>query len=202
MKEALFFPDRKKKLVDAYPELATKPEFRDLTKPEGDFVWWFACQASPLNSKETGIKDRFEKARAAFDNSFGPNADQSVRVKYYNCQFSPEIMQANEVMQRFSPDHRSRANEAEEQIFKNLLSISKIDINNVMYKTVDGVEVFDASSVSSYVTAIQKVREELPEVIKIREEGFGINAAVSVDLASGKTAHEIALERRSKTSER
>lgn len=202
MKEALFFPDRKKKLVDAYPELATKPEFRDLTKPEGDFVWWFSCQASPLNSKENGIKDRFEKARAAFDNSFGPNADQSVRVKYYNCQFSPEIMQANEVMQRFSPDHRSRANEAVEQIFNNLLSISKIDINNVMYKTVDGVEVFDASSVSSYVTAIQKVREELPEVIKIREEGFGINAAVSVDLASGKTAHEIALERRSKTSER
>jgi hypothetical protein len=82
------------------------------------------------------------------------------------------------------------------------LSISKIDINNVMFKTVDGVEVFDASSVNSYVTAIQKVREELPEVIKIREEGFGINAAVSVDLASGKSAHEIALERRSNTTER
>ena len=202
MKEALFFPDKKKKIVDAYPELAKKPEFMSLSKEEGDFVWWFSCQASPFNTKETGIKDRFDKARAAFDNAFGKNADPGTRVKYYNCQFSPEIMQANEVMSRFSPDHRSRANEAVEQIFNNLLSISKIDINNVMFKTVDGVEVFDASSVNSYVTAIQKVREELPEVIKIREEGFGINAAVSVDLASGKSAHEIALERRSNTTER
>lgn len=200
MKEALFFPDRKKKIVDAYPELATKPEFIALSKQQGDFVWWFACKASPLNNKETEVKDRFEKARKAFDNSFGNNADPDTRVKYYNCQFPPEIMQANEIMSRFSPDHRSRANEALEQIFNNLLSISKIDIKDVMFKIVDGSEVFDASSVSSYVTAIQKVREELPEVIKMREEGFGINAAVSVDLASGKSAHEIALERRSKNS--
>lgn len=198
MKEALFFPDRKRKIVDAYPELARKPEMERLSKEEGDFVWWFSCKASPLNNSEDGKKDRFEKARAAFDNSFGKNSDPETRAKYYNCQFPPEIMQANEVMSKFSPDHRSRANEALEQIFNNLLSISKIDIKDVMYKQVDGVEVFDSSSVSSYVTAIQKVREELPEVIKMREEGFGINAAVSVDLASGKSAHEIALERRNK----
>lgn len=204
---ALFFPVDNKRLGDLYPELASRPAIADLTLEEGRFVWWFACKASPFNDPDTGIGNRQEKAKAAFDKAFGKDSDHASKIKYYACQFPPHIMEANEVMSKFNPELRSRAGEGAQKNFDNLLRISELDIQQVMFVTIEDSEgnkttKFDASAVNSFVGAVQKITEIMPDLIKTLEEGFGINSAVSSDLMSGKTAHEIAMQRNKKTNQR
>jgi hypothetical protein len=190
----LFYPvDDKKTLKQQYPELNSVQEFKDLSQQDEMLVWLYSCQSSPISD----IKDPYLRIQKACEMMSEKNKIKDVdRSKYLSLQFPEKIKAAMEVMRKFNPEIRTRAKIAVDQMFNNLMAIASININDFMFKTDENaVRVLDATAINNYTTAMQKVRDELPSIIKMQEDGFGISSSVSVDLASGKSPHQIFMER-------
>ena len=194
----LFYPaDPQKTLKQQYREFAEVEEFKDLSKSEEIFVWLYGLKTSPCGD----IKNKTERATQALeymDNmagiGFKPN-DKN-RKEWAVARFSEKIKIAIERMGKFNVEERKETDTALKNIQKNLIMIANLDVNTIMMKTDDnGVQYFDAAGVNQFVNLSVKVADELPRIVRINEEGMGIVAAVSVDLASGRSPHQIFMER-------
>ena len=195
---ALFYPvDPNKTLKQQYAEFARVPEFRDLTKSEEVFVWGYACSGSPLS----GIEDRYKRSQEVVKmmkemkawNIIPKEADER---KYLNLQFGEKMKSAIDVMGKFRLTERMQADAAMKNMQGNLIKIANLNVETIMYKTDEnGVKYFDASGVKQFVDTIQKVAEELPNIVRLNEEGMGISASVSIDLASGRSPHQVFMDR-------
>lgn len=185
--------DPKKTLRQQYPELDVQA-FKDLTKAEEDMIWLYSSKSSPFAE----IKNPEEKIKKVLDlmKKDGTVLKESDREKYLALQFTSQQKSAMEVMRKFNPELRSRAASAGDQIFNNLIAITSIDINDYATKTDEnGVKILDATTLNNYTSAVQKCMDLLPQVIKMNEEGFGINKTMSSDIAAGKSPMEVFLER-------
>jgi len=190
----LFYPlDKTKTLKQQYPELNALQEFRDLTAKEEILVWLYSCKSSPV----ADIKDPHMRILRTIELMDGNHKlSDKDKTSFLSLVFSEKIKAAMDAMRKFDPEIRSRARAAGEQMFNNLMAISSIDISEYMIKNDgNGVIQLDSTAINNYTSAIQKVRDELPAVIKMLEDGFGISSSVSIDLASGKSAHQIFMER-------
>jgi len=189
----LFYPlDKAKTLKQQYPELNALQEFKDLTAKEEILVWLYSCKSSPV----ADIKDPHMRILKVTELMESHKISDKDKTSYLSLVFSEKIKSAMDAMRKFDPEIRSRARAAGEQMFNNLMAISSIDISDYMTKAdTNGVSQLDATAINNYTSAIQKVRDELPAVIKMLEDGFGISSSVSVDLASGKSPHQIWMDR-------
>lgn len=195
---ALFYPvDPNRTLKQQYKEFAETPEFKDLSKSEEIFVWGYACSGSP----NIGIEDRYERAKVTVElmekmKGEGYKPKEGERQKYLNLQFAEKIKSAIDVISSFKVTERMEANEAMKNMQKNLIKIANLDAEEIMWKQDEnGVKYFDASGVNQFVATIQRVTEELPKIVRLNEEGMGISPSVSIDLASGRSAHQVFMDR-------
>jgi len=192
---SLFFPDQssKKTYVEQYPELAEHQCFKELKGNEAMFVWLYASKESPFKD-EQGV-DKIEKA---FDLAFKGKEDYDTKNRYLKNKFPEHVRAACEKMGEFDPSVRSRALETAKKMFANMVAIGSLDISDLVnHKDEDTGEVTVGwDDMSKYMTTLQKVREEMPFMIKLLEENMGFNMKVKGQVESGKSIHQVVMERK------
>jgi hypothetical protein len=171
---SIFKPKSTRALYDDYPELKTHMELKSLTRFELLFIWYYACEASPL-FKITSNRDRASEAMnlTFFSNKQKRLSDED-KERYLNGKFPEKLKAAIEVMERFRIGPRVRAKMILEKGFENLEHILNIDASNdENFKNAQG-EV-DQSKKKSYVDTLDKAVSLLPNLINTLESGFGVN---------------------------
>lgn len=159
-----------------YPELTGIDEFRDLSDPELRFVWYFFNTKSP----HYAIKDAKVKVSTCLKVSgYIPNTN-IIKGMYEN-RFPENIEAAGARMNRFAASTRERAKQMVDRMFDTYESI--LD--------TFGDKVYDTDQQEKFVTIASKIRAELPQLIKQKEEGFGIKVRKQGERKGMSLADEI-----------
>lgn len=201
----LFFPINGKPLREIYAELSEEESFKDLELAEDRFVWLIACRGSFLVDSDSPdfIADqplRMQKAVELITRSGIPIPDH-MKSRWMNGQMDPRVRAAVEVIKKFIPEARERGAEAVDSAFNNLIKLTKVDIEEYITKVdEDGNKVLDTSAMNSYASAMDKIVDVLPKIIKMKEQNMGVAYAISAELLSGRSANKIFMERNKRKS--
>lgn len=168
MADNLFVPTEKPMKLE-YPELGTMAEFSNLPERELRFVWFYANPSSPYFK----VKDKKERLYLAYGESYGEVREGHKKTILAGI-FTPEVSDAIDRMQRFSVSDRGRAKRMVDQVFENFEHIiTEVDIS---------VLVSSPELMAKYTDVALKISDALPDLIKKKEEGFGIKGkAAKVD---------------------
>ena len=157
----LFDPESiegKRSMKQAYPELARIPEFDELRDEELRFVWYLANPTSPVNTRvnRTSLP---EKVETALEKS-QYNVSKIVLSSYEKGMFGDKLQAAIERMKKMEVGVREKAHDIIDKIFEQYYKIAK-----------EGIRGGD---VDSYINSTKVIIKELPNLIKVKEEGFGV----------------------------
>lgn len=156
------FESRGKDLRIEYSDLSNVPEFKSLTKNEMDFVWAFACEASPYKNwaSETKI---FNCLKLIRDEVTATRLEEYAQMK-----FPDKIQSAIDAMSKFNLSVRVKAKEISDRLFKNIEKIAFTDIS----------EIKDIEDKKRYVDLVTNVTKLLPIIVSQVENGFGVRYIV------------------------
>lgn len=157
-----------------YPELKTIPEFQELTDNQLKFVWYYACLSSPLI-----FFDDDTRLRKSLDYSMKGTAEEGQIIKYLKGDFPTIIETAVTRMSAFSPSLRIQAKVAVQKMFNNTINIISEKSTRDISMMEDGMEKLQMLQVQ------EKARKELPELLALLEEGFGV-----IELRKNKDAKD------------
>jgi hypothetical protein len=117
---------------------------------------------------------------------------------YLKGKFPSHVREACDIMARFDPDVRSRALMTAQKMFANLVTIGSLNIEELIEKVDEetGEKVVGWDDMAKYTTTLQKVREEMPHMVKMLEESMGFNMKVKSEVSTGKSVHQIVMERK------
>lgn len=144
-----------------YPELSRIKEYNDLTSRELIFCWWFANPTSPLVIQDMTEQERVKKA---VDKAFGGVVDDEELEKYLSLDFDDKIRIAVERMSKNDITTRSLGLDMVNTMFNNYKTIVESGFDK------DKPELF-----AQYVQATDKIRDGLPKLIQMVEEGFAVS---------------------------
>lgn len=156
----VYAPKSIKPIKRDYKELDDYEEFKALTSPELVFVWWFACQVSP-------IIDLPEEKRVmvAVDKAFKIKSQAEARkLEYKNLDFPGHIKAAIKRMDRFDPGGRIRALHDDLHLLKQCESVIRKDITKA--------EMEEAAEWFKVVKAAREMRDSI--LRKIERGGDGV----------------------------
>ena len=159
-----------------YPELNRTKEFQPIPPYDLAFVWWVAYPGSPLVMDYEGkLKDRFAKAafRVWGDKRRG-NADA---VSYKQGIFNEKMKAAMNRMSKIEFDTRRRCSQMVDKMLSDFETVVNKGIKDPSYYNADG-----QMDLAKYTTSMNAIKKQLPDIIKTKEEGFGILS----DAKSGK----------------
>ena len=145
---------------ELYPELKTIPEFVGLSDKELEFCWWVSCPCSPLS----GWPEK-EKYKAAVKKCFN---NSPVAVKYIQGEFSKGVEIGMARMAKFLPNHRVAARNMAEGAFRKVEEVMKYP---------SGIITLNQKRI--WLETVVKAFDKLPTMVRILEEGFGINEEVT-----------------------
>ena len=148
-----------------YPELATIPEFDDIRSIDLQFIWYIANPTSYLYWNYPD--DMRGRVRAALKETYINNPPKEYVNDWLELKFSPKINQAIERMRKFRPDVRQEARDMVDNVFKDFQKVLNMNMSDFK----NGKGELDPSA---YVSSRKAILKELPEIIKIREMGFGV----------------------------
>lgn len=160
MASKLFEPTEQNMKLE-YPELNDIPEFSTLSDGELRYVWFFSNRQSPYYA----MQDKSEKVNMCLSVSY-KDMPSLVEIKQFIKGDYPASMRiAMDRMEKFAINDRYRAKTMVDTIFDTYESI----ITDNSFK-----EALDTpQKITAYIENGKKIREELPELIKMKEEGFG-----------------------------
>jgi len=169
-------PFNRKSLKTVYPELESHDEFKSLNPAEMLFVWYYACEASPLSNID---KDR-DRAEKAIEFSFWADPKKKLlsddlASAYKAGRFPDKLSEAIIVMSSFKMGARIRGLKILEKGFQNLEKLICVD---------ESSDVFTSGEVSKqkdYVTMIKSSTELMPKIIEQLEQGFSVKRKNSSD---------------------
>lgn len=171
---SMFYPETKKGILLDYPELAKRDAFRNLSRSEALFVWYYACKASPFKYEE----DDKEKIELSLEQSFGKKAD-AVRNTYIAGNFSEKVKTAIAEMRTFEIGPRIRSKMMIEKIMSNYEKL--VDVNVSMdFLNKDGET--DWTKKKAYIDSCSTISKTLPALISQSEGGFGISEKEDADI--------------------
>ncbi len=156
----LFKPDKINVFRD-YPELNDYPELKALSHDEMLFVWKYANDTSEIN----GIENDKVRSKKAYKLVFGETNDTQ-QQKYAACDFPPHVRAAVEVMASFKPSARMRAKLMVEKTFEDYETILHADLPT------------EVDELKKVMELRLKISKDLPDLIKLMEQGFGIRNEV------------------------
>jgi hypothetical protein len=171
---SIFNPKSARVLYEDYPELREYKQFKGLAIHELLFVWFYACQASPLYP----IMDKRKRCEEAMKKSYltnpsRPKIDGRDKESFLAGKFTTRIQAAIEVMSKFRIGPRVRAKMVAEKTFNNYAKIVDVDASDdSKFLNKDG-EV-DYAKKKSFVDLSAKVIELLPTLIEQLEGTFGV----------------------------
>lgn len=170
---SIFAPKSSRVLYEDYPELRVYKQLKGLNTYELLFVWYYACEASPLHRITDKRKRCDEAMKITFFAGKQARLDQRLKEQYLNGKFTERIANAIDVMSRFKIGPRIRAKMITEKAFENIEKILDIDANNPAHFLNKDGEV-DYSKKKSYVDTAAKAVELLPTLIEQLEGSFGV----------------------------
>lgn len=153
----VFEPTGRNMKVD-YQELASVPEFKDLTNSELVFVWWVANRTSPVFN----LPER-KKVYVAYKKAFGKVKNDTLQ-QYLSGIFPAKIALALEKMKTYIPSVRLEAKLMAEKTWEDYRKILSTNIDSIT----------DADAKSKHLNMIQKVRADMPNILRDIEMGYGV----------------------------
>lgn len=166
---SLFAPKTSKGLFFDYPELRDFAELKTLSKRDILFVWFFACEVSPL-AMVSGEESRALSSLQFVEEKFGKYPDATAKA-YKNLNFPAKINEAIKRMSAFRVGVRIRAKMMIEKTMRNYEDIVSMDINGEDFFSEDGID-FDKQK--KYVDATSVIMKHLPILIQQAETGFSV----------------------------
>ena len=150
-----------------YPELQDIAEFRKLSDSEMAFVWFWSNRQSP----HYHIPDNREKVDKCVREAYTDITTAEIR-EFEKGNFSPAMLQAMDRMEKFAVQSRSRAKSMVDKIFDTLETIVNESSAAITLNSLDS-EGNSIAKVSDYIDNTRKITDQLPILIKMKEEGFG-----------------------------
>lgn len=145
-----------------YPELNEYEEFRDLTRHQILFVWYYGNPTSEFSDLEEGS----EKIGKCIFKSYGNSFPERIKPKWLAGNFPTEIKDALIVMGNFMPGYRHMAKVTLEKSFRNLEKMLK--------KEPAEIEEMSVEDQQKYMRMVFSASKELPDLLKRLEQGFGV----------------------------
>jgi len=161
----LFMPTAKS-MKAQYTELRSIPEFEELTNTQLKYVWYYANPTSPLNDPSLGLTD-LEKIESAIHESYGINVAADIKKKFLDKKWDAKIAKAISRMKKFDVNVRTKAKGIADAIFQNMEKMIKAG--------EDILEGDDYGKKKSYIDLVMKIKDNLPDLVKIKEQGFGLS---------------------------
>lgn len=188
---SIFKPRAGRQIKLDYPELNSFPVFQNLRNDEMLFVWYYACEASPI-FRMLKDRDRVDEAlKLSFFRTRGTSVAQDLKEQYLAGNFPPKILDAINEMSKFKIGPRIRAKMIIEKSFDNIEKILDVDASDdSMFMNKD--KEVDFTKKKAFVDTVSKAMDILPSLIKQLEGNFSL-------VEDKKTAGDIdtALEGRS-----
>jgi hypothetical protein len=154
--------------VKEYPEMSRIIEFQNIQNLDLIFIWWYSNPTSPL---VLNFQIPVIRASKAYYKTFGRNhTDGKKKLNFCRAVFPEGIKMAIEKMVTFDVDARGRAKIMINKIFTDYEKIiNTIELSE--FKTAQGEIDYN-----KYVGVRKMIVAEIYDLIRIKEEGFGIKA--------------------------
>jgi len=171
---SIFYPDSKNSIVKDYPELKNYESFRNISNNDALFVWYYACEASPLH-KITSNKERASQAiNKAYVKKGGPAINKDKRNKLLTGDFPDKMRQAIEDMSRFKLGPRLLIQQTIEKALHNTAAIINIELDDELFKGKDG-DGKDMTAYKEYMQMISTAESVMPSLLSRLEGNFGVS---------------------------
>lgn len=168
-KPILYGPTTGKHLKKMYPELALEPLFKEVKNDELLFAWYLGCKSSPIDPNWAEEIKYKQASLAAFPN------DAPKRNQYAAKNVPENVRLAVEKMATYSPKARELAARTLQNHFHNMLEMSEVNVNSDFnYVDKEGNTLIDWTARNQYMSSVKTATEILPNLLKLMEEGFGI----------------------------
>lgn len=173
---SLFNPQTVRGLKYDYPELSKVEEFKSLNTNDLLFVWYFACEVSPLMKEHPADSKRVKEAlKEAYKNKA---VDSSKRANFEALNFPEKIKTAINKMSSYRVGPRIRAKLMVEKIMKTYEDIVDVDVKTYFLSKEGEV---DFTKKKAYVDATSTISKNMPTLISQLESGFGVSEESSSD---------------------
>lgn len=120
----VYAPKSARQIKRDYKELDDYEEFKALTSNELLFVWYFACQCSPIIEM---VEEK--RVNIAIDRAFRASQAEARKLEYAGLSFPDHIKAAIKRMDRFDPGGRIRALHDDLHLLKQCESVIRKDIS-------------------------------------------------------------------------
>ncbi len=170
---SIFMPRSSNNIFSDYPELKQFPEFKALQNSDMLFVWYVACEASPLHK----ITSNAQRAKLAVELAYRDvNYKNLDRKKMSNLEagnWGDKIGDAIQRMKSFRIGPRIRALQILEKGFENLEKIINTDASDQsLFKNTQGE--FDFGKYKAFVDCVKNATAMMPDLIRQIESGFSV----------------------------
>lgn len=183
---SLFAPKSERDIRNDYPELREVEEFKKLSKSDMLFIWYYACEASPLAATKSDQK----RAQVSIDyiRRINPNLITGKFEKYAILEFDYQMEAAINRMMKYRMGIRVRAKKMIDSILSNYEKIACVDINGAEFLDKEGSK--DFTKIKAYVDSSKTMSTNLPGLIEQAERGFSVTEDEyqgSEDMGDGDT---------------
>lgn len=166
---------------ETYPELKKIKEFDVIKDNYLRFVWWIANTTSPLVNKYEEISERIPYA---IDSVWGDKLKKLDKENLLKGNFEATLETAIYKMSELDISARDKSKTMVDKIFDQFEEIVSNGYDE--FKDKD-----DVVNYASYVSTMNKITEALPNLIDLKEKGFGIKNKTNVRGSNeGQKNHE------------
>lgn len=145
-----------------YPELADIPEFRRLTTKKLKFAYYYGCRGS----EHYGVIDHAKKVERCLRDSGLRDIPRDELLRYMDKQWEDDMVSAIRRFEKFRPSVRFQA----KMLYEKMLEMTK----TVLEKSMSDLDAVDAGGRKDIMDIINKANNQIPELVKQLEDGWGI----------------------------
>jgi hypothetical protein len=176
----MIFKPSSRPLKEEYESLNDYEEFKTLSDKEMKFGWYFSCKDSPFIHLEQD--ERIGRILSLKLLEFS----DSERNKYMNLKLSDEVIASFALWEKFIPHIRERGKKIIDAIIANCEKVSAQDVDKYLNT--------DPGDAKSFMDASINIAKNLPEMIRVAEQGFGVTKKKSDVVVTKETDFELADE--------
>lgn len=167
-----------------YPELASIPEFKRLTTKKLKFAYYYGCRWSE-HYKEI---DHTKKVDRCLRDSGLKDMPKDDVLRYMEKQWEDDVVSAIRRFESFNPSVRLQA----KMMYEKMLEMTK----TVLEKSMADLVTADAGGRKDIMDIINKANNQIPELVKQLEDGWGITESKKKGKSDddGKSPTEVLME--------